>query len=74
MRNHTPLMKTVRLWRPLTRELQGLAADGSLELMTLSHAELSGLQADALQLVRAIDGWRATHRPAATPANLIQGT
>ena len=73
MRNHTPLMKTVRLWRPLTRELHGLAADGSLELMTLSQADLIGLRADALSLVQALDGWQATHRPAASTHTPIQG-
>ncbi|WP_130483518.1 hypothetical protein [Sphaerotilus mobilis] len=67
-------MKTLRLWRPLTRELHGLAADGSLELMTLSQADLIGLRADALHLVQALDEWQATHRPAATTHNPIQGT
>jgi hypothetical protein len=73
MRNHTPLMKTVRLWRPLTRELHGLAADLSTELMTLSAHELADLRTDAARLVQAIDGWQATHRPAPSHLTPIQG-
>lgn len=65
MRNPTPLMKTLRLWQPLNRELVDLAADGSLALMTLSAAELAGVRAQAQALVLAVDAWCATHRPQA---------
>jgi hypothetical protein len=51
MRNHTPLMKTVRLWRTHTSELQGLADDGSLDLLTLAAAELDALRSQAARLV-----------------------
>jgi hypothetical protein len=62
MRNHTPLMKTVRLWRTHTSELQGLADDGSLDLLTLAAAELDALRSQAARLVHALDNWQATHR------------
>ncbi len=70
MRKHTPLMKTLRQWQPLNTELANLAADGSLELMTLSAAELASVRAQAFDLVQALDAWSATHRPqAATSAS-----
>jgi len=76
MRKHTPLMKTLRQWQPLNRDLRDLAADGSLDLLTLSDAELAGIRAQAVDLVRCIDAWCETHRPirtAATPNPSIQG-
>ncbi len=63
MRQHTPLMKTVRHWLPLTRELQGLAADGSLELMTLPAHELDALRQQAAELAASLSAWQTTHRP-----------
>lgn len=70
MRPHTPLMKTVRQWRPLTRELHGLAADGSLELLTLSADELEQLRQQAADLAATLTAWQTTHRPrAGTPAS-----
>jgi hypothetical protein len=70
MRKHTPLMKTLRQWQPLNRELVDLAADGSLELLTLSAAELADVRAQAHALALAVDVWCVTHRPqaAAHPA------
>ncbi|MEY8688956.1 MAG: hypothetical protein AB9M53_03635 [Leptothrix sp. (in: b-proteobacteria)] len=64
MRNrHTPLMKTLRQWQPLNRELRDLAAEGSLDLLTLSAPELAGIRSQAFDLVRCIDAWCETHRP-----------
>lgn len=66
MRKHTPLMKTVRQWQPLTRELFMLAASGDLALMTLSRAELEDVRSAAATLAGAVAGWCDTHRPVPT--------
>jgi hypothetical protein len=70
MRKPYPVMKTIRLWAPLTRDLFMMAANGCDELMNISAQELEELRQQAACLAIAVESWQATNRPQKqTPTN-----